>query len=132
MTNLRFDRRLALVTGIGLTIAGLAWAQTPQPGTGAGTGSPSGPAPKRRPAAAAERPVEAPPPQNPGQRLPAPGGLPERDQVSQGFQVARLRYGGGGDWYSNPSSLPNLARAVGERTTVARRDLRGAPDRARR
>jgi hypothetical protein len=38
--------------------------------------------------------------------------------VPRGFQVARLRYGGGGDWYSNPSSLPNLARAVSERTSV--------------
>ena len=123
MTNLRFDRRLALIAGIGLAIVSSTWAQTPQPGAGAGDGSPSGSSPKKRPAAApraGERPVEAPPlpNQNSGQRLPAPGGLPEPDQVSQGFQVARLRYGGGGDWYSNPSSLPNLARAVGERTTI--------------
>lgn len=26
------------------------------------------------------------------------------------FTIARLKYGGGGDWYSNPSSLPNLLR----------------------
>jgi hypothetical protein len=25
-----------------------------------------------------------------------------------GFQVARVKYRGGGDWYSNPTSLPNL------------------------
>lgn len=30
--------------------------------------------------------------------------------------VARLQYDGGGDWYANPSSLPNLLRAVRERT----------------
>jgi hypothetical protein len=35
-----------------------------------------------------------------------------------GFVVARLKYDGGGDWYSNPSSLPNLARALRERTPV--------------
>jgi len=35
-----------------------------------------------------------------------------------GFTVARLKYDGGGDWYSNPSSLPNLVRALRERTTV--------------
>ncbi|MEZ4650795.1 MAG: DUF4159 domain-containing protein [Candidatus Eisenbacteria bacterium] len=35
-----------------------------------------------------------------------------------GFSIARLRYGGGGDWYSNPSSLPNLADAVRRRTSV--------------
>jgi hypothetical protein len=33
--------------------------------------------------------------------------------------VARLQYGGGGDWYANPSSLPNLLSAVRERTGIA-------------
>ena len=33
--------------------------------------------------------------------------------------VARLQYDGGGDWYSNPSSIPNLLRAIKERTTFA-------------
>jgi hypothetical protein len=36
-----------------------------------------------------------------------------------GFSIARLKYGGGGDWYSNPSSLPNLLKALKERTSVA-------------
>jgi len=36
-----------------------------------------------------------------------------------GFSIARLKYGGGGDWYSNPSSLPNLLRALKERTGIA-------------
>lgn len=38
--------------------------------------------------------------------------------------VARLRYGGGGDWYANPSSLPNLLSAIRERTglVTARRE----------
>jgi hypothetical protein len=33
-------------------------------------------------------------------------------------RVAKLKYGGGGDWYSNQSSLPNLIAAVRERTTI--------------
>ena len=35
-----------------------------------------------------------------------------------GFTIARLKYDGGGDWYANPSSLPNLVRAIKERTTI--------------
>ena len=34
------------------------------------------------------------------------------------FTVARLKYGGGGDWYANPSSLPNLLLAVKKRTQI--------------
>lgn len=39
--------------------------------------------------------------------------------------VARLRYGGGGDWYANPSSIPNLLSAIRERTglVTARREV---------
>ncbi len=32
--------------------------------------------------------------------------------------IGRLHYDGGGDWYSNPSSLPNLLNAVRTRTTL--------------
>lgn len=32
--------------------------------------------------------------------------------------IARLRYGGGGDWYSGPSMLPNLVKAAKERTAL--------------
>jgi hypothetical protein len=32
--------------------------------------------------------------------------------------IARLQYDGGGDWYANPSSLPNLIGAVRSRTAV--------------
>jgi hypothetical protein len=32
--------------------------------------------------------------------------------------VTRLQYDGGGDWYSDPSSLPNLLEAVRERTGI--------------
>lgn len=34
------------------------------------------------------------------------------------FTLARLQYDGGGDWYANPSSLPNLVKAVRERTAI--------------
>jgi hypothetical protein len=32
--------------------------------------------------------------------------------------VARLKYGGGGDWYSDPSSLPNLLEEFEKRTGI--------------
>jgi len=31
-------------------------------------------------------------------------------QGNSGLQIARLKYGGGGDWYANKTSLPNLIR----------------------
>ena len=56
--------------------------------------------------------------------LPAPA-LAQSDSL----RIARLEYGGGGDWYANPSSLPNLLAAVRERTgiTTARRDVSVTP-----
>ena len=35
--------------------------------------------------------------------------------------VARLQYDGGGDWYGNPSSLPNLLAAIRQRTSLPRK-----------
>lgn len=32
--------------------------------------------------------------------------------------IARLHYDGGGDWYANPSSLPNLLNAIRTRTSL--------------
>ncbi len=34
------------------------------------------------------------------------------------FTIGRLKYGGGGDWYSDPTSLPNLLTELGRRTTL--------------
>lgn len=34
------------------------------------------------------------------------------------FTIARLKYDGGGDWYSNPSSLPNLMRFIREQAGI--------------
>jgi hypothetical protein len=39
-------------------------------------------------------------------------------QEEQGVTIGRLHYEGGGDWYANPSSLPNLLAAVRERTAL--------------
>ncbi len=33
---------------------------------------------------------------------------------NKGLQLALLKYSGGGDWYSNPTALPNLARFCNE------------------
>ena len=34
------------------------------------------------------------------------------------FTLARLHYGGGGDWYANPSSIPNLMKYIGENSSI--------------
>ena len=36
----------------------------------------------------------------------------------QEFKISRIHYGGGGDWYSDPSSLPNLLNYLSEKTTI--------------
>ena len=38
--------------------------------------------------------------------------------VPEEFTVARLQYRGGGDWYSDPSSLPNLLEFVRQNTNI--------------
>ncbi len=37
-------------------------------------------------------------------------------QAPEPMAIGRLHYDGGGDWYANPSSLPNLSKAISERT----------------
>jgi hypothetical protein len=34
------------------------------------------------------------------------------------FTIARVKYGGGGDWYADPSSLPNLLEQIHIRTSI--------------
>jgi hypothetical protein len=36
--------------------------------------------------------------------------------VQQELTIAQLQYGGGGDWYANPTGLPNLLKAIRDRT----------------
>ena len=38
---------------------------------------------------------------------------------AQTFSIARVQYGGGGDWYSDPSSLPNLLRFISQKTPLS-------------
>ncbi|HEX7118945.1 MAG TPA: DUF4159 domain-containing protein [Longimicrobiales bacterium] len=38
--------------------------------------------------------------------------------------IAQVEYDGGGDWYANPSGLPNLLRAIRERTGLPIQDTR--------
>ncbi len=47
-------------------------------------------------------------------------GLPLVSQAQeQGIlKIAKLKYGGGGDWYSNPTALPNLIEFVNANTTL--------------
>lgn len=51
-------------------------------------------------------------------------GLPSSAQAQGGGDpvgavvLGRWHYDGGGDWYANPSALPNLAAAVRERTAI--------------
>lgn len=56
-----------------------------------------------------------------GQRVRADGrsegGGPGAEE-SHRVQIARIRYGGGGDWYADPSSLPNLLREFQSRTGI--------------
>ncbi len=49
------------------------------------------------------------------------GDMPPTEAGST-LTVARLEYGGGGDWYANPSSLPNLLAALRERTGLSMAD----------
>ena len=37
---------------------------------------------------------------------------------AQGFSIARIHYSGGGDWYSDPSSIPNLIKFVINNTNI--------------
>jgi hypothetical protein len=54
--------------------------------------------------------------------LVLPGAPPASSQTTppgeRAFGIARLKYGGGGDWYENRGSLVNLLRAVRQRTTI--------------
>lgn len=55
----------------------------------------------------------------------AAGGAWTAPPAADSITIARLQYDGGGDWYANPSSLPNLLSAIRERTgiRVARREV---------
>lgn len=39
-------------------------------------------------------------------------------KIPPAFRCARLKYSGGGDWYNDPSAVPNLMRYVKEKTGI--------------
>jgi hypothetical protein len=41
------------------------------------------------------------------------------------MNIAQLQYDGGGDWYANPTGLPNLLKAIRERTGISVADRPG-------
>lgn len=47
-----------------------------------------------------------------------PGQPAATGSSDRGVAVARLKYRGGGDWYANPTSLPNLLAALRSRTDI--------------
>lgn len=48
--------------------------------------------------------------------IPSPAGAQEAD--AHAFTIARVKYDGGGDWYSDPESLPELLAFVRQNTLV--------------
>ena len=60
---------------------------------------------------------------------PAPDSASAAATPRPALTIARLQYEGGGDWYANPSSIPNLLAAIAERTTlhVAKEEARVTP-----
>ena len=38
--------------------------------------------------------------------------------LGQEFSIARVNYGGGGDWYCDPSSIPNMLRYLTKNTSI--------------
>lgn len=50
---------------------------------------------------------------------PASAQMPKSDPAEEfGVRIARIKYGGGGDWYADPSSLPNWLTEFERRTGV--------------
>jgi Domain of unknown function (DUF4159) len=44
--------------------------------------------------------------------------VPEHSQSNVGFQIARLKYSGGGDWYNDPSAEVNLLNFIFAHTNI--------------
>ena len=47
--------------------------------------------------------------------LAQPGGAQTGNNI---FTIARLKYQGGGDWYNNPSIIPNMLNFLSQHTTL--------------
>ncbi len=59
-------------------------------------------------------------PRRPRKGAPAPTGaeVPEAYGPASGFSIAQIKYGGGGDWYADETSIQNLLTAIKERTSI--------------
>ena len=44
--------------------------------------------------------------------------LPLSNKIQSEFNITRIKYSGGGDWYGDPSSLPNLLKFVEDNTQI--------------
>lgn len=53
--------------------------------------------------------------------LIVPESLPQQQKGA--FSIARLKYGGGGDWYNDPSAEVNLLRFIKESTNINVKDV---------
>ena len=59
--------------------------------------------------------------------------FPKSVKIESEFNITRLKYSGGGDWYGDPSSLPNLLQYIEENTQIktAKNEIKakiGAPE----
>ena len=45
--------------------------------------------------------------------------VPNNKPNSGLFSISRIHYGGGGDWYANPSSIPNLLEFINNNTSIS-------------
>ena len=44
--------------------------------------------------------------------------MPKEIQSENLFKISRIHYSGGGDWYADPSSLPNLLNFISQKTDI--------------
>lgn len=50
--------------------------------------------------------------------LPSSARAASPSAAAERFAIGRVQYTGGGDWYSNPSSLPNIQKQLSERVGI--------------
>lgn len=45
-------------------------------------------------------------------------GAQSREEATENFTIGRIKYGGGGDWYTDPTTIPNLLRELRQRLNM--------------
>ena len=48
--------------------------------------------------------------------------IAKQNSFNGNFSIARIQYGGGGDWYANSSSIYNLLEYIKNNTTIITKD----------